>query len=517
MSHANRQIDAHFQFGKRLHGAGRLAEAGQVYEQVLSVAPLHPEALDMMGALLLQMGQPAQALPWIERAIGIKGTMATFHVHHAHALLALGRAAEAVTACWAALRLKRGDAEAHQALGHALTDTGDFEGALKAYQDAARFNCNLPDLLNNLGTAQNHTSRLDEAVRTLTRAYAREPKDAGILINLGNALMDIGRFEEAEARLAEAQRPMPGDPRVLYNQALLSLVQGRFAVAWPGWDERFRAGATRPRGLRQPVWRGEALKGQTLLVHAEQGLGDTIQFCRYPFPTDGTVVLEVQPGLARLIASRKDAPRIVELGEALPPFDLICPLTSLPMIRGTTEATIPATVPYLWAPAVEAEAWSARIAPLPGRKVGLVWSGNPVYRSNRRRSIPPDLLATLGKVAGASFISLQKGIPQDALPAMPMTDWTESLNDVADTAALIMGLDLVISVDTMVAHLAGALGRPVWLLNRFDTDWRWMRDRDDSPWYPTMRIIRQPAPGAWEPVITKVAGELAKWLGGRDG
>jgi Flp pilus assembly protein TadD len=514
MSHANRQIDAHLQHGKRLHGSGRLAEAGQVYQQVLSAAPLHPEALDMMGVLVLQTGQPAQALEWVQRAIAIKATVPDFHVHHAHALLALGLAAEAVNACRTALGLKRGNAEAQQALGHALTDTGDYEGALKAYQDAARLKPDLPDLMNNLGTAQHHANRLEEAVRTLTRAHGREPNEPGILINLANSLKDVGRFEEADARLAAAFRLAPGDPRVRYNQALLWLVQGRFTEAWPGWEERFRVGAARNRGLTKPVWRGEPLNGRTLLIHAEQGLGDTIQFCRYPFPTDGNVVLEVRPELTRLIASRKGAPRIVAVGEALPQFDLTCALMGLPAIHATTAATIPSEVPYLWAPAAESEAWRARLAALPGRKVGLVWSGNPVYRSDRRRSIPPALLAALATVADISFVSLQKGIPHDARPSLPMADWTGELNDVADTAALIMGLDLIISVDTMVAHLASSLGRPVWLLNRFDTDWRWMRDREDSPWYPTMRIIRQPVPGAWEPVIAMVADALTGWVGG---
>jgi Flp pilus assembly protein TadD len=526
MSHANRQIEAHLQQGKRLHGAGRLSEAGQIYQQVLSVAPAHPEALDMMGVLLLQMGQPAQALAWIERAIRVNPSGSAVHVHHAHVLLALGRAAEAVDASRAALRSRRGDAEAHQVLGHALTDTGDYDGALKAYQDAARLKPDLPDLLNNLGTALHHANRLEEAARTLTRASVRDPRDAGVLVNLSNVLRDLGRFADAETKLAAAARQAPGDPRVLYNDALFQLLLGRFTTGWPGWEERFRAGAVPDRvvhdaGQTRPRWRGEKLNGRTLLIHAEQGLGDTIQFCRYPFPDDGEVVFEVQPRIARLLASRRDRPRIVKAGDALPPFDLTCPLMSLPAISGTTEATIPLEVPYLAAEAEATARWRQRIGGQ-GFRVGIVWQGNPDRREDRGRSIALEHYAALASIPDVRLISLQKdagveqlgsGVPVETLGP----EFDSGPDGFVDTAAVMMSLDLVVTSDTAVAHLAGALGRPVWVALRAVPDWRFMLERVDSPWYPTMRLFRQTVRDDWGPVFAAIRDALAERVRGNDG
>ncbi|MSP03552.1 MAG: tetratricopeptide repeat protein [Acetobacteraceae bacterium] len=521
MSQANRQIEAHLQLGKRLHGSGRLAEAGQVYQQVLAAVPSHPDALHMMGVLLLQTGQPTAALGWIEQAIGIKGTVAEFHVHRAHALLALGRAAEAIEACHAALRLKRGNAEAHQALGHALTDTGDYPGALKAYQDAQRLKPDLPDVASNLGTAQHHANRLEDAARTLSRAAARDPRDPGVLVNLSHVLKDLGRFQEAEARLAAALRLAPGDPLALYNRALLLLLQGRFAEAWPGWEERFRAGAIAARGLTKPVWRGENLAGRTLLIHAEQGLGDTIQFCRHDFPRDGEVVFESQPRIARLLASRPGMPRIVRVGDPLPPHDLTCPLMSLPAIHGTTLDTIPSHVPYLAAEPGAVERWRTRLGDR-GFRIGIAWQGNPARREDSGRSIRLEHYLGLAAVPGVRLISLQKddGVEQlaDSMTVESLgADFDSGPDGFIDSAAAMMSLDLVITSDTAMAHLAGALGRPVWVASRAVPDWRWMLERRDSPWYPSMRLFRQTARDDWAPVFAAMKDALMARLAGRDG
>jgi Flp pilus assembly protein TadD len=510
----------------------------------------------MMGVLLLQMGQPAQALDWIERAIVANGpkangskagglgaggskvggagaggpkagrsrasgpaasaSAAAFHVHHAHALLALGRAAEAAAACRLALQLKRSNAEAHQALGHALTDTGDFSGALKAYQDAARLTPDLPDLLNNLGTALHHANQLEEAARTLTRAHGREPRDPGILVNLSSVLRDLGFFEQAEARLAAASRLTPGDPRVRYNHALLMLLLGRFETAWPGWEERFRAGAVLDRRLAKPRWRGEPLAGRTLLIHAEQGLGDTIQFCRYPFPADGTVVFEVQPRIARLLAGLAHpppGPTIIRGGDELPAFDLECPLMSLPAIHATTEATIPRHVPYLSAEPEAVARWRTRIGDH-GFRVGIAWQGNPSRREDNGRSIRLEQYLRLASVPRVRLLSLQKDTGTEQLaPGMTVEtlgeDFDAGPDGFIDTAAVMMNLDLMITSDTAVAHLAGALGRPVWVALRAVPDWRFMLERTDSPWYPTMRLFRQTARDDWAPVFEAMKDALA--------
>ncbi len=523
MSPANRQIESYLHHGKRLHGAGRVTEAGQIYQQILTVAPDHPDALHMMGVLLLQIGQPAQALSRIEQAIAAasksgaeaqvaNSALAAFHVHHAHALLALGRASDAITACRIALHLKRGHVEAYQVMGHALTDTGDYAGGLKAYQDAARLHPDLPDLQNNLGTALHHANRLEEAARTLTRAHGREPRDPSILLNLSSVQRDLGLVEQAEARLAAACRLAPDDPRIRYNQALLLLLLGRYEQAWPGWEERFRAGAVPARTLGQPRWRGEPLAGRTLLIHAEQGLGDTIQFCRFPFPTDGTVVFEVQPRIARLLASLTNAPRIVRAGEALPPFDLECPLMSLPAIRRTTEATIPATIPYLFAEPESVKRWRERLGDN-GFRVGIAWQGNVARREDGGRSIRLEHYLPLASVHGVRLISLQKDVGTEQLTsAMPFEtlgeDFDSGPDGFIDTAAVMMNLNLIITSDTAVAHLAGALGRPVWVALRAVPDWRFMLQRPDSPWYPTMRLFRQTVRDDWAPVFAAMRDAL---------
>lgn len=520
MSHANRQIDAHLMQGKRLHGAGRLAEAGQVYRQVLAAAPDHPEALDMMGVLFLQTGQPAQGLPWIERAIAIKDSPADFHVHRAHALMAMGRFADAADAARGAIRRKRGLAEAHQTLGRALLQIGDNAGALKAFQDAVRLKPDLLDGLNDLGTALHHANRLEESARTLTRAAIKEPNEPTILLNLSSVLKSLGRFQDAEARLAAAVRLAPTNPHVLYNQALFLLLSGKLEAAWPGWEQRFQTGEVAPRAFGKPVWRGEPLNGRTLLIHAEQGLGDTIQFCRFAFPSDGPVVLEVQPRIARLIASRPNAPRIVKAGDAPPDFDLTCPLMSLPSILGLSLETIPHDIPYLRAESDAVDRWRARLGDH-GVRVGIVWQGNAARREDEGRSISLDHYLPLADVPGVRLISLQKDTGSEQLAGHTVI---ESLGDdfdagpdgFIDTAAVMMSLDLVITSDTAVAHLAGALGRPVWLATRAVPDWRWLLNRSDSPWYPTMRLFRQTVRDDWTTVFATIKAALAARVAGYD-
>lgn len=504
MEQADRKIDAHYHHAKRLHGAGHLSEAKNIYQQILTITPTHADTMDMLGVLLLQTNQAEQALDWIQAAIDIRPDTALFHVHRAHALLALGRGRDAETAARRAIALKRADAAAHQALGHALTDTGDYAGAVQAYRDAARLKPDLADILNNLGTALHHMHRLDEAAQTLNRALTRAPRDPAVLLNLSSVLRDLGRMEDAEKRLLAARRIAPEDPRIHYNNALLNLLLGRFDVAWPDWEARFRAGAIPSRNLDKPLWNGEPLQGRTLLIHAEQGLGDTMQFCRYDLPSDGPVLLEVQPRIARLIASRfrgGEAPIMRTPKDPLPPIDLQCPLMSLPAIR----RTIPATTPYLFAePDAEAR-WRERIGGF-GFRVGIAWQGNPDRREDQGRSIPLREFLPLAALPDIRLIGLQRdaGAEQrtDDMPVEWLGDDFDSGPDgFIDTAAAMMHLDLVITSDTAIAHLAGALGRPVWVALRAVPDWRWMLNRPDSPWYPTMRLFRQTTRGDWSTVF----------------
>ncbi|MDR3539330.1 MAG: tetratricopeptide repeat-containing glycosyltransferase family protein [Acetobacteraceae bacterium] len=513
MSKRKHQVDAAFQHAQRLHAAGRLPEAEQGYRQILAAAPLHADTLHMLGVLALQTGHPAPALTYIERAIAQASSVALYHVNRASALLALQRPGDAEAACREALRLKRNSAEAQQTLGHALSDIGRPEQAAAAYREALRLNPRLPALHNNLGLVLHEASRLDEAVEALRIAVRQAPQDTGAISNLAGVLKDAGRLEEAESLYRALLQRNPNDAAAHYNLGVMLLVAGRFEQAWPEWEWRFRADPALAHRFTQPSWTGGPLGGRTLLVHAEQGIGDMVQFSRYVplLPRDGRVVLEVHPPLVPLLRQLDGVAEVVAIGDPLPAHDLRCPMMSLPLALGLTRAAdIPASVPYLKPDPARVTAWRERLAALPGRRVGVVWAGNPErMRMDRRRSLNATALAPLAAVPGVSLVSLQKGPAAAQLPPGAMTDWTADLADFVDTAALIEALDLVIAVDTAVLHVAGALGKPVWLLNRFDTCWRWELGCDDSRWYPTLRQFRQTEPGVWDDVVVRVCEALA--------
>lgn len=514
MSRRKHQIDAAFQQVQRLHSAGRLAEAEAGYRQILAAAPAHPDTLHMLGVLALQTGHPGPALGYVERAIALAPSVAIYHVNRASALLALQRATEAEAACRQALRLKRNSAEAYQTLGHALSDLGRPLEAADAYREALRLNPSLPDLHNSLGLVLHEASRLAEAVEMLRTALRKTPGDPAVASNLAGALKDLGRLDEAEALYRDLLQRNPNDALAHYNLGLLLLVAGRFEEAWPEWEWRFRADPALAQRFDRPLWAGGPLEGRTLLVHAEQGMGDMLQFARYVprLPKDGRVVLEVHRPLVPLLRQLQGVAEVVGIGDPLPSHDLRVPMMSLPFALGLTRASdIPSSVPYLAADPVRVARWRERVAVLPGRRVGLAWAGNPErMRMDRRRSVNWEMLAPLAAVPGVSLVSLQKGPAASQSPSGVIANWTEELADFSDTAALIEALDLVISVDTAVLHMTGALGKPVWLLNRFDTCWRWETGCEDSRWYPTLRQFRQPEPGSWEPVIARVRSELAR-------
>jgi hypothetical protein len=296
---------------------------------------------------------------------------------------------------------------------------------------------------------------------------------------------------------------------------------GRYEEGWREYEWRWKTHqlASSVRDFSQPRWEGGALDGRVLLVHAEQGFGDTLQFCRYAKRVEGRVVLEVPSALVGLMQSMGGGVQVVAKGDVLPAFDVHCPMMSLPVLIETAPDPVSNAAPYLHAAPERAADWQARLAELPGLRVGLVWAGGarpdqPTLGAvNRRRSMTLAALAPLSAIAGVRLVSLQKGGPAEEVSQAPsgmqIHDFTAELHDFSDTAALIEALDLVISVDTAVAHLAGGLGKPVWLMNRFDSCWRWLTERRDSPWYPTLVQYRQPAPGDWDSVVADVACDLA--------
>ncbi len=474
------QLQAQFEQCVALQRLERFTEAAAAYRALLAEAPYLPQAHFNLGLALKAQGLHAAAAGSFREATRLQPGWAEAFVNLAKALQALRQFAEAEACSRQALRLKPDLLEALLAHGTILRDLGRFEAAV---------------------------ARLGEAVR-------RRPDMVSVRDNLGIALKDLGRLGEAEAVYRAALAIEPEQPSVNYNLGILQLVAGRLTEGWEGLEYRWLLEGQQARPFGTPLWDGQALPSGTLLLYAEQGLGDTVQFCRYvPLAAErARTVLLVRPETRRLLAGLHAEVPVLTTHDPVPEHAVQCPLLSLPRALGTTLETIPGTTPYLRAEPAAAAAWRDRLGRLDGLRVGLVWAGNPTYSYDHLRSIPFALLTRLLAQPGVSFVSLQK----DAAPkvrALPMGarlhDWTAELTDLADTAALIDGLDLVLGVDTAVVHLAGALGKPVWLLNRFDTDWRWLLGREDSPWYPTLRQFRQAQPGDWKGVLARVSTALA--------
>lgn len=478
-----------FERGLRYHRAGDLQQAEACYRQALTFDPAHADSLHFLGLIAFQIGRYDLAVAQIGTAIKLRPQAAHYHCNLANALFHQARLDEAEAAYREALRLAPNDPIAHNNLGNVLRAAGQLDRAEGSYRTALRLKPDFPDAHNGLG------------------------------VNLSS----LGRYAEAEACYREAVRLAPDYAEAHYNIAGTLLLAGRFDEAWPEFEWRWKVTEDRlsARDFAQPIWQGEDISGKVILLHAEQGLGDTLQFCRYAplvAARGAGVVLEIQPPLQGLLSTLAGVENLVMQGDPLPQFDLHCPLMSLPRAFGTKLETIPAEVPYLKADPVLVARWSDRVSGFDGLRVGLVWAGNPRRFSaelsavDRRRSIALEQFAPLAALPGLVLISLQKGEAaaeiDSAPPGLVIHDWTHELDNFADTAALIDTLDLVISVDTSVAHLAGALGRPVWLLNRFDTCWRWLLEREDSPWYPGLRQFRQPRPGDWDSVLEKVGVAL---------
>jgi tetratricopeptide (TPR) repeat protein len=453
-------------------------------------------------------------------------------------------------------------------LGVIAGKSGDLGTALRRFADSLRIDPNQPEAWYNLGIAQSTLGLTREALESAERMIALSPRSAQAHFQRASTLAWLGRFEEAVAAFDETARLMPNDPGTAVNRGLALQGCGRYAEALSEFDRAIALNADfpdawvsksqlmlllgdlpggfalhewrwrmpawlesprRPQGdYTQSRWLGETgIAGKTLFLVSDGGLGDTLQFCRYATmaaEAGAHVIVGVPNAIASLMRTLKGVERIVTDGEAVPEYDLNCAMMSLPLAFGTTRETIPASIPYLHAEASGVAQWRDRLSGLVGRRVGLVWAGksrpwDPIQvAGDQRRSVSLAALGPLASIPDCDFISLQLGEPakQAANPpaGMVIHDFTQEISTFADTAALVANLDLVISVDTSTAHLAGAMGQPVWLLNRFDTCWRWFPEREDSPWYPSMRIFRQPRSGDWQPVVRAVAEALRTFARG---
>jgi lipoprotein NlpI len=410
------------------------------------------------------------------------------------------------------------DARAHWRLGNAHSATRSWQAALESYAAAIAQNPSLVEAHLNRGNVLQALERWSEALEAYDQVLRLQSEDAVALSNRGIVLKELHRFDEALEAFDRAIARDPTNITARYNRGLAALLLGQLARGFDDYEARWHdphgSLYVARRELAAPRWSGrEPLEGRRILLHAEQGYGDTLQFCRYVplLAAQGAeVLLEVPTALVALLADLEGVARIVAAGRTLPPFDCHCPLMSLPLALRTTLATIPGRIPYLRAEPAKVEAWSARLAVVPRPWVGLAWAGSPVHRNDHNRSIA--LRELLAELPGAlRYVSLQKGVPasdRHALDGQQMLDWTDDLHDFSDTAALVHALDLVISVDTSTVHLAGSLGRPCWVMLPFHPDWRWLLDRDDSPWYPTLRLFRQERRGDWAGVVARVAEAL---------
>jgi Flp pilus assembly protein TadD len=545
------------------HQAGRFADAETLYRRILAAEPNHADALHLLGVIAYQTKQYQSAVELIGRATALNPNYAEAYSNLGLALQETGRLDEAIAAFGKSIALKPGFAKAYSNLGNAfrdkgqldqavaeyrraielapdyaeaysnlglaLYDQGQFDQAVASCRRAVALNAGLPEAQNNLALALRDQGQLDESIAACRRAIELRPNYAGAYSNLGLALHNQGQFDQALGAFRQAIALNPNLSVAHINLAMTLLLNGDFkrGLQEYEWRWKYKDFPSPPRNFPQPRWDGGALENRTLLLHAEQGLGDTMQFIRYlPLMAQrgGRIIIECHTDLQRLFQKMPEKCQIVARGEPLPAFDRHCPVLSLPLVFGTTLENIPQTVPYLHAEAQDVKKFKQRMKKhwpkMKMGKVGLVWAGRPTHKNDRDRSIKLSMLAPLSLVPGVRFFSLQKGAAsaQAKTPpaGMELVDWTAELKDFADNAALIANLDLVISVDTAMAHLAGAMGKPVWTLLPKIPDWRWLLEREESPWYPSMRLFRQPKRGDWESVIKRVADELNVWIKNRD-
>jgi tetratricopeptide (TPR) repeat protein len=481
---AREKASSDLAFANNLERAGLFEEAEQRYLIVLQTNPKEWRALHQLGSIFLQRGDYAQALKYMA----------------------------------AAMKANPAAAEAKSNYGFILQKMERHEEALDYFSSSLVAEPTYAPALLNRGVSLYQLGRLPQALENFDRALVLEPCNVKALYNRANILHELRRFDECLAAFAATLNLAPDYAEAQWNEGLTRLLLGDFERGWQQYEWRWKTESQRHqrRDFVQPLWLGGvSLAGKTILVHAEQGFGDTFQFVRY-LPKlaalGADVVIEVKPSLRTILSRTNGVGRIVAQGEPLPHFDVHCPVMSLPLAFKTTLDTIPADVPYLKVPADRLEKWS-RSSPPQGFRIALAWAGSATHKQDHLRSIPLNELTAM--IAGAEeveWVSVQRELragDAELLDKLPnMRRLGEELEDFADTAAVLSNADLVITVDTAVAHLAGALGRPVWLLVQYSPDFRWLLDREDSPWYPTLRIFRQRQFHDWSDVIARVAEAL---------
>ena len=538
-----------------LHRAGRFAEAAELYRRVIKKMPDHFDALYSFALMKLQQGEPQDALSLISKAVKGEPRAAPAHCLAGAILNALGRRKDALAsydralaiapnlaAAWndrgntlrllqwpqdaiasydRAIAVEPAAAQWHNNRGTALAELNRFDDAIASYDQALRLQPMFAEAINNRGAALLRLDRPALALAEFERALALKPDYPEAVNHRGLALQDLNRHREAldAHRRALALRPEGAEAR--YGAATALLALGEFDEGWRAYEARWSKADLAPfrRTLPRPLWLGDApIEGKTVLLHAEQGFGDAIQFCRYApilARRGATVIFEVPRALHDLFRSLPGVARVVSRDDTLPPFDMHCPLASLPLAFATQLDGIPAEVPYLAADPERIAKWRARLPPTGRRQIALAWRGRPYPRD---RSVQFAALAPLLSLPDVDFVSLQQDLTDEEAHAVAgvgnLRHFGPAIEDFADTAAIIACVDAVVSIDTSVAHLAGALGKPLWLMLIFAADFRWLVGRTDSPWYPSARLIRQARIGDWSDVVGHIAQALAELTSG---
>ena len=493
--------------------------------QILKADPRYPEAWTLRAMIANDLDDPQAALGHIERALASAPGVATYHSNRGAVLQKLDRPAEAETAFLEAIRLAPAQSEFHNSLGNVYLDLKRPADAEASYRRALELRPDYADAHYHLGNLLGDTAgpgernRLAESEKILRRAIELKPDLPEAYNSLGKTMMVQGRIDQAEAFFRRALELKPAAADFNGNLAVLQLLKGDYEQGWKQYEWRWKTRGYRLPPYSQPAWDGSPLDGRTILLHPEQGYGDLFQFIRYaPLVKErgGTVLFHCPRAVLDLVAHLPRHRPARSRGAPLPAFDWYAPLASLPRHFGTTLATVPARVPYLFADAALVERWRRRVAPAGGLKIGIVWQGSPRDTGDISRSVPLGEFAPLARVAGVNLFSLQVLAGHEQLQGLggrfPVTDLggefdVETFNDAA---AAVQSLDLVVCVDTALAHLAGALGKPVWLALALTPDWRWLLEREDSPWYPTVRLFRQSRSGEWAGVFARLAEAVAQ-------
>jgi tetratricopeptide (TPR) repeat protein len=523
-----RMAEAEFAAGFALARLHRAREAGIRYRRAIAIRPDFASAWMNLGCLEREQGRDIFAEAALRRSVALRPDLISGWINLALLLREHGRTDEAESALRRAFAVNPEDVETHIAWAHLCSARGDTEGARRWVCWAQAREPNQEEAANITGILLHAEGRFAEAVHAFARAEVLGSIPA--ISNRGNSFLELGLKEEALRAHEVAFARAPHSPGARYNLALVQLRLGNWADGWRNYESRwrFREVHRAPRNFSQPRWRGEALAGRRILLHAEQGLGDTIQFCRYAALVAErglTPILQVQAPAERLVRSldivRAGRAEVAILGQTPPPFDVECPLMDLPAVFGTTVNTAPWAGPYL---AADPKCVAARRTEFAGAEgnlgVGIAWAGNPRYKGDRQRSVRLDRFLPLLCTPGVDWISLQKGDAASQIKSLPagieVKDASSGDRDLADAAATIATLDLVITTDTSIAHLAGAMGKDVWILVPHLADWRWMQETESTPWYPSARLFRQERPGDWQGLMERAAGDLRVLQGAKE-